>query len=319
MRNASRIGALAAAVLMVTGCTAPPRIAPPPPAVAVAAPVGAAAPAPAWRDIAEAWNRNLAGLTEVFIKHDVALRWREADGDAPGGTRERRENGNGVLIFRAPLDTALSIDTFGKTFLWAGSDIQDYWLFTDLHKSGRLFVGQHTLAEPPRANRPLDLNAPASDHRTHGNNARLPLPVPPQAVPYLLGLKPLDPQTPPAAVDLVPARGDRPAGLLFDVPGVPVRMLLHADTLRPLRVDLLDPTGHSTLIATHTGTLTVKGSRFRLPARVDVNPVGEPSAMRLDLRSANTFGSRIKDKQFDLGYLVDRFNPAEIVELADPG
>ena len=97
------------------------------------------------------------------------------------------------------------------------------------------------------------------------------------------------------------------------------RMLLDPDTMRPRRVDLLDAAGRSKLIATHTGSTVVRGSSFRLPARVDVNPVGEPSAMSLELRDANTFAGRIKDKQFDLGYLTRRFDPAEVVELGGPG
>ena len=269
---------------------------------------------PPYAVLAERFNDRIRGLDRLHARVDIDLSWLEP-GDGPDDPpRPRREAGNGLLVFRPPLETALTFQTFGKTFLWAGSDARAFWVFTELHRDGRLFRGVHTLAEPPRANGAADVRrAEPLDPGGGRPRARLPIPVPPHAVPYLLGLRPLDPQTPPAR----PLRAG-PDGVVVEPAGVGVRLHLEPDTGRATRVDLIDPAGRVTLTSRLEGSVPIKSSFARLPASAVLTPADAEAEMRLEVRSANAFESRIQDRHFDLDALTARFRPAEEIEVLNP-
>ena len=265
-----------------------------------------------YAQLAARFNDRIRGLHRLHARVDIVMEWLEPADSPDDPPRQRREAGNGLLVFRPPLETALTFQTFGKTFLWAGSDARAFWVFTELHRAGHLFHGVHTLAEQPRANRALDIShaadpAPAPD-------ARLPLPVPPHAVPFLLGLRPLDPQTPPARPPTLNDDGT----VAVEPAGADVRLHLEPDTGRAVRVDLLDAAGATTLVSRLEGSVPIRGSYARLPESAVLTPVTSEARMHLEVRSANAFESRIQDRHFDLEALMARFRPEAVTEVANP-
>ena len=155
---------LLAACAALTACKSPTPIVPD---QLGPAPIETAA-VPDYGDLVRAYNANAGAVDRVYVTTDVEMRWREDNGKA------RRESGDGRLIFRRPLDTALTVEVLGDVKVWAGSDDRAFWMF-DLFDTKTAYHGDYS--------RPI--------------RRRLPLPIQPEVMPYLLGLMPLDPDRRP--------------------------------------------------------------------------------------------------------------------------
>lgn len=275
---------------------------------------------PSVREMIRRYNARLVGVETLFARTKVELVWADRDGEL------RRESGGGVLMLRLPLDTAVTVEKFGQTVMWAGSNLESYWLFSDLHDEGELVYG-----------------------RFGGlGSARLPLPVSPELIPVLLGLTPLPAFVPGADAPAESLRGFA----LIEPPGLGVRLLLEPETGRPVRVDLLDASGRSEVVCVLEGALAVhrpevpkvfvEGGELvnpgvgpaagrlvpvgdapegplRLPARLTMYPVGDPSSeetrLTLELERASLADRRVRDRLFDLGVLVETHRPQRVVDL----
>ncbi len=264
------------------------------------------APLPTYADLIARYNANITGLDRFFARTKVEVRWREDN-------RVRRESGDGVLAFERPLNTALSVEALGNTVLWAGSNETFYWLFTDLHKDGKLYFGQHIHLGQSAGQQPL------------------PLPVKPDAVPLLLGLLPIDASNTPdhPAVELVQGY------YLIEPPALGVRMLLDPTTARPVRVDLLDSRGRSAIVCRLQGATTFQATQVRvilqgqadtpappatytLPAKAMFLTSDEQASMTLELKSATGDPAKVRPRFFDLEQLADYFDPEEAFDLDQP-
>ncbi len=181
---------------------------------------------PDYATLIRRYNARLEGLDTLSCRTHVEAVWIDDKG------KRRRESGKGRLIFRRPLDTALTVEAFGKTVMWAGSNQAMYWLFVNLHEGGELYFGRFIGQGPTR--------------RT--------LVVPPDAVPFLLGLMPLTPNPPDGTPEVEALRGYA----LIEPPGMGMRMLLEPATGTPRRVDLIDRDGVSSVICLLDGDVTVK-------------------------------------------------------------
>lgn len=243
---------------------------------------------PDYGDLVRAYNANAGAVDRVYVKTGVEMRWREDNG------RERRESGDGRLIFRRPLDTALTVEVLGDVKVWAGSDDRAFWMF-DLIDTKTAYHGDYS--KPIRR--------------------RLPLPIQPEVMPYLLGLMPLDPDHRPAEpqVELVDGYA------VIEPPGLNLRMQLHPDTGRPTRVDLTDAQGASFLSAVLTGELEVPpssatGSGAIVPAKIELYPRGDASRMTVTLKTARD-PSRIRGTWFRFEDLRTKLRPGKVESLND--
>ncbi len=247
------------------------------------------AAAPDYADLVRAYNANASAVDRVYVKTDVALRWREDDG------RERRESGDGRLIFRRPLDTALTVEVLGDVKIWAGSDDRAFWMF-DLFDTETAYHGDY--GQPIRR--------------------RLPLPIQPEVMPYLLGLMPLDPDRRPAAPEVELINGYA----VIEPPGLNLRMQMHPETGRLTRVELTDFAGASVLSAVLTGELTVpastpSGPTATLPGTIELYPQGDGSRMTVVLKSPQK-PERIRGTWFRFEDLRKKLRPAKVESLNEP-
>ncbi|MEM9883856.1 MAG: hypothetical protein AAF800_13170 [Planctomycetota bacterium] len=243
---------------------------------------------PGYGELVERYNANAEALPRVWARTRVAMRWEDERG------RKRREAGDGRLIFERPLNTAWTVEVLGDVKLWAGSDAQGFWVFDRLD-DGRAYYGRYgaPLARP------------------------LPLPVQPEAVPYLLGLMPLDPSRRPPAPEVETFRGY----YLIEPPGLGLRMMLDPATARPVRIDLTDSRGRSALTSRLSGAVEVDGPdgvTAVLPETAKLYPQGQEAEMTVTLRRATTDERRIKRKWFDFDGLVEAMKPDAVVDLNEP-
>ncbi len=243
---------------------------------------------PEYRELVERYNANAARIERLWARTRVEMRWRTERGKA------RREAGDGRLVFRRPLDTAMTVEVLGDTKLWAGSDGSGFWVF-DLHEGDVAYYGQYgrPLAQP------------------------LPLPVQPEAVPYLLGLMPIDASRVPAgeAVELVDGY------CLIEPPGLGLKMLLNPRTARPVRIDLTDAEGRSVAVCLLKGEITVTnpgGEDAVMAESAELYPIGEESRMTLTLSSATTDADKIQGRWFRFDTLNAALKPEGVVDLNRP-
>ena len=285
LREATTVGLLATLALLSVGCPSTPVV----PERLGPAPIPAAA-VPDYGDLVRTYNANAGAVDRVYVRTGVEMRWREPDGKA------RRESGDGRLIFRRPLDTALTVEVLGDVKVWAGSDDRAFWMF-DLFDTKTAFHGDYS--KPIRR--------------------RLPLPVQPEVMPYLLGLMPLDPDRRPAAPQVEMVDGYA----VIEPPGLNLRMQMHPETGRPARVELTDAGGASFLTAVLSGELEVPpssatGSSTVLPGKIELYPVGDESRMTVELKSARD-PTRIRGTWFRFEDLRKKLRPAKVESLNQPG
>ena len=243
---------------------------------------------PDYAQLVERYNVTAAGLDRLWARTDVELRWLD-DRD-----RARRESGDGRLIFERPLNTAWTLEVFGDIKLWAGSDEQGFWMF-DLLEDPVAYYGNYAqpLARP------------------------LPLPVQPEAVPYLLGLMPLDPGRRPVAPEVEQVLGY----FVIEPPGLGLRLMLDPETARPVRIDMIDDSGLSQLTCILTGQLEVQasdGQTVVVPQTAELYPQRETSRLTLKLKRPSTDEKKIRARLFDFKQLADSFKVQRTIDLNRP-
>lgn len=243
---------------------------------------------PDYAELVSRYNANADALQQLWARTKVELRWRDEK------DRARRESGDGQLLFERPLNTAMTVEVLGDVKMWAGSDENGFWLF-DLLGDRTAYFGAYDM---PLA-RPL------------------PWPVQPEAVPYLLGLMPIDPDHRPSAPEVELFNGY----CIIEPPALNLRMQLHPVTGRPTRIDFIDASGQSVLrciLSEEVQVETQNGSTAVLPGKAEVYPVGEESRMTLDIRRASTDSKRIQSKFFRFDTLSRSLKPDEVIDLNQP-
>ena len=247
-----------------------------------------------YREVAEAYNRTVADFDTLFLRTYVRLAWEQAN--AAGETVQRREAGDGKLIFASPRSTVLTIEKLSRVYLWAGSNDQAYWLFDQVDEGHKVaYVGRH--------------DAPPSE-----GVRRLPLPFRPDHMPFLLGLLPLDPAL-SSEVYLYDGQ------YLIEPEGMRLRMFIDPASFRPTRVDLLDPEGESQVTCRLTGRFGVEVEgvdEHRWPAVCDdaeIFVTDQASRISIELVYATTNPRRVRDRMFDLDVLLESLEPDEVVDL----
>ncbi len=280
---------MAAVLLWAAGCQidAPGR----------ATPLGRVGPVPARHAIATAdllakYNANATRLAKLFVRTQVSLTWQE---EGPGGKlKNRQEKGDGKIFFQAPASTVFTVEGPTQWYLWAGSDGKRYWLFDRTRDPSTLYVG--------------DLNGPAAKRGFLG------LPVRPQDLPVLLGLKPLDPAVKTDVLWCVDAAG---RGMYWvEQPGL--RLLLHPEYAWPLRVELTNAAGQPQVVAELSGALVCENGGV-LRERVAVFPMHQPARLDLTVRSVQAGSDRVKPGLFELErVLIPANKPEKTINLDAP-
>ncbi len=265
-------------------------------------------------------NAAVAGLDKLWARTRMRLRWREVQpGEDPLTAKGpvKRASAEGTMIVqrdwsgRGLHGTAVTAGKLGITGFWAGSDGQRAWLF-DLRDRGTLWVG---------------------DSATGFQSADESLPIPPQALPWLLDLVPLD-------LALMPQPPQRTEGGYIEVfPAVGVRMLLDPRDGRAVRVFLselaggpADDTGGDSggasgdfsgggggeVLAVHLDRyqpMSVEGIHKRdrptVPTRLEIYLLTRPA--RLSVRLEGMTDQRIRPAVFDLDVLINMHKPARII------
>lgn len=243
---------------------------------------------PDYTELVGRYNANAAALERVWARTKVEMRWRDAK------NRKRRESGDGRLIFERPLNTAWTVEVLGDPKLWAGSNANGFWVF-DLLDGRRAYYGEYgkPLTQP------------------------LPLPVQPEAVPYLLGLMPIDASRRPAAPEVELFNGY----FVIEPPGLNLRLMLDPATARPVRIDLTDPAGVSALTCILTGEVAVTNdadAEVFLPETAELYPQGDESRMTVTFKNATSNADKIKRKWFDFEGLAKALKPKVLVDLNAP-
>lgn len=274
--------------LVLTGCKPAQPIVPD---SLLPEPIANEAPLPDYGELIERYNATTFPLSRIWAEARVDLEWI----DEKGGRKS--EHGDGRFMYVSPDKVALEVQEFGKGF-WAGGDGVRYWLF-ELRDKRTAYVGRF-------------------DHLDQLGDDAFPLPVKPSDLLYVLGLIPIDTGNQPA-----PPAVERVAGhYLIEPPGLGIRLLLHPETARPVRVDILNKAGESAVkcllsepALVKTKTAGAGPSEPVLPTRVDVYVLGEEARMTLRLRSTTTEGTRIRDAHFDFDTLMKVYQPDEVVDL----
>ncbi|MFN3167594.1 MAG: hypothetical protein ACE37H_11070 [Phycisphaeraceae bacterium] len=250
-----------------------------------------------YAEVAARYNQTVEPFESLWSRTEVDIEWYELEDD--GDRAYRRETGDGKFMYRRPGDTALLVEKLGKTYLWAGSNGERYWLFDMVDGDNKTaYVGEFAkLGQPGRR--------------------AFPMPVRPDMVPVLLGLLPLPPvsvlgEAPP--VDLYEGR------YLVEVDGL--RMLIDPQTFRPARVDLTDTAGFSVLTSKLEGRFPVEVEGVpdhRLPTiarKAEVYVSGYDSRLTVSMVFATTEPRRVRDPMFDFDLLnqamkIDRVEPLD--------
>lgn len=238
-------------------------------------------PLPTYAEAITRYNASgAAGLERFFARVGVEIAWTEADGS------RRDESGAGSLLYRNPRDTALSVSVLGNTLIWAGSNSERWWVFSELHRDGHLQDG------------PLDGAAEGAGG----------LPFRPDAVPLVLGLTRIDPNLTPPQPSIEGINGF----WLVEPPGLGARLLLDPETGRPVRVDLLGEDGRSRVVVRLDGAVPVADGApgATLPELIDAYPLDGGSRLTLTVRSAKSDDRSLQDRLFRLGDLIEYHRPA---------
>ncbi|MEM7680564.1 MAG: hypothetical protein AAF288_01275 [Planctomycetota bacterium] len=271
------------------------------------------APPPSYAELAERYNRRAANLSAFTAYATVKLDWTERDED--GALRDRHEFGDARLIFRGPLDVALTVEKVGKLLLWAGSDGERFWVIDAASGDERVaHVGAVAVAAGPGAD-PLRLSAASA--------------------PDLLGMRPLPPVgTPPeAGPDLgpTPVVEAVPGGYRFTRPDDAVRITVDAESLAPVVVEVLDAAGWPIVRSDLSGNVTAQVERVdpsrwpSLPKTATVRPVGPdgtPDGSRMELVIARiavpSTSKPLRDDWFDFDALTRALRVDDVVDLDQP-
>ena len=252
------------------------------------------APLPTYTELIDRYNATTKPLASIWAEAHVDIVWLDEKG------KRKNEHGDGKFMYVAPDKIALKIEEFGKGF-WAGSDGERYWFF-DLQDKRTAYVGRF-------------------DQLDQLDEGAYPLPVKPTDLLYILGLKPIDPELVPdaPAVELVHGY------YLVEPPGLNLRMLLDPRTARPVRVDLLDPAGFSTIKCVLSGPVELEQAdatdatiASSLSTQVEVYVLDEQARMTLKLKSPTAETGRIKLNNFNFEVLMRVYKPDAVIDMDTP-
>ncbi|MEM1329303.1 MAG: hypothetical protein AAGG07_01950 [Planctomycetota bacterium] len=244
---------------------------------------------PSYEEIVQRYNRTVEPLDTLWSRATVQI--MSPDGD--GGTR--REQGEGYLQVERPSRAALSIGKLGETYFYLGSDPDRFW-WIDLTDERIAIVGQH-------------------DRAGAAALAQLGVPVPPLDLIEVLGVLPL-PAAPGSGQTAWTTDG---RFVVVRLPGRlgPRLLMMDPETLRLLRVDLLDRDETLLVSAELTGMQDVRVTgrgpgAARLPRRYVITIPREEVTVRLTLYEPQT--RTIAPAVFDLPGLLKRFRVDTILE-----
>lgn len=186
-----------------------------------------------YQQIAERHNERVEGLSNLYSRGVIEIRWRDGDG-------RHFEQGNLDLWLELPRRTALRVEKLGNVFLWLGSDEERFWLFDMLGDETVLLTAHH-------------------DSAIRGTGL---LTVRPLALLDLAGLSAL-----PETEGTIEYDGELDAWVVT-APGQGgmMRMYMHRTSLLPLRVESLDEAGDVAY------TSEIRLTRYRTAARPGVPP-----------------------------------------------
>ena len=243
-------------------------------------------------------NEAVAGLDRVWASTDATLRWED-----PESGKVRKESGEGVLVMVEPRRVTLTMGKLGKTGLWAGCNEERYWLF-DIQDRGEeeAWVGTHedagrACAEP------------------------LPLPLPPDAVPWLLGVRELPvPGVGKVGVEkgywVLEVEPDEEAGLSYRL-----RMYVNPETSRPAVVEMLDTSGENMLTCYLSEYAPVeqhdapRADWPTMPTRVRCFTADGKAELTLSLQGVSDGEGQINDAAFDFEVLLKAYTPRVVHDL----
>ncbi len=249
-----------------------------------------------YSELARRYNQSVEPFGTLWSRTAIDIEWYEIE---QGGDRNyRSESGEGKFILRRPTDTALTVEKLGKTYLWAGSDRERYWLFDLVDSDNKVaYVGAFAkLGESSRRS--------------------FPLPVRPDVVPMLLGLMPLPT---PEALGIEPPVDLYNNQYLVELPGM--RLLIDRTTYRPTRVDLTDTQGFSMLTSKLEGAFVVEveGQSERdwptMCQKAAVYVAGYESRLTVSIESATTDPARVRDAMFQFEALHKALKPQTVEQL----
>jgi hypothetical protein len=250
-------------------------------------------PLPTYTDLIQRYNMTTERLSPIWAEARVDLAWRNEKG------KVKNEHGSGRFMFVSPGRVVLEVREVGKGF-WAGADGERYWFF-DLQDPSTTYVGRFDRLREPKAR-------------------ELPLPINPADLLYVMGLVPID----PALVPEEPAVERVSGYYLVEPPGLGLRMLLDPATARPIRVDVIDEQGNSTVICQLADPIPFKhgdpndGLANRIASVVDVIMPGQEARMTLTLKKPTHSTRNIRDQHFDFEKLSRAFKTDEVVDLDAP-
>jgi len=249
-------------------------------------------PLPIYGELIQRYNTAADRLSPIWAETRVDLVWRDEKGKA------KNEHGNGRFMFIKPDRVVLEVEEFGRGF-WAGADGERYWFF-DLNQE-TVYVGRF-------------------DHLHKLKAGTLPIPIGPADLLYVLGLAPISPEPVPDGPAV-----ERVAGyFLVEPPGLGLRMLLDPVTARPVRVDLLDEQGNSTVICRLSEPIRVWHGKLKdltgsgIASVVDVVVPGREARMTLTLKKPTHDDKNIRDQHFDFEILKRALKPDEVIDLDAP-
>lgn len=271
--------------LFTACCTRPPVTDPdamlPPPLEPLSPPLSA-------EELVGRYNANLDGIDRLWARTDVALRFLDAEG------KPRFERGEGKLIFVRPDHVAMTLGKLNQTVLWAGGDDERYWMF-DLTGEGVAYVGRHENIE-------------------RVDTQKLPLPIYPDEVPYLLGLEPID-----EAVILGEERGY----VVLQPVDTNLLIMVNPRSGRPARIDVVGSNDRSVLVSRlyDYQPMRIDGEPEsawpKVATRAEFAALDADASFKLTLTDM-TDGvrrNRIKDRVFDFEALVEALKPARVIDL----
>ncbi len=239
---------------------------------------------PSYAELVQRYNANIAGLDRLWARADVTLRYKDEKG------RWRSDRGDdSKLLLRLPDEVALAVGGIGPPVLWIGGDAERYWVF-HLRDEKPVYFGSRAMIGS-------------------ASTESLPSPIYPHQLPWMLGVVPLDPNVTSNGPLIEWHRGY----YLIEPPGTNTRMLIDPRTARPIRIDLLDPQGRSTLaVRLHDPVPVQQGGTTSsatptVPSRIEAWVLGEDTQVTLKLRTVRDGrGDRAIERAFDTAFDFER-------------
>jgi len=256
-----------------------------------------AQPLPSYAALAKRYNDRVKPLDRLWASTEVHLRYEDRQG------KQHTEHGDGTLIVVRPRQVAMTVGKLGNTIMWAGSNEAGYWLF-DKREAGKVFYGRYRYIDKPCSR-------------------SLPMPIEPEAVPYLLGTMPLDAEAQPGDDAVHKYKGY----FLVEPPNVNVRLWLDPATARPKRVDLLDDQGKkavSAILSEYWPVDQADSPRKDWPWLAHETQIyvhGDETHQQADVRielsgaSDGEASGKIDPAVFDFDTLMQKHDPARRIDL----